>query len=81
MSELRFDPINNQWVAIADNRAERPNEFQRLLTRKEPVVCPFCAGNESATPPELMTVPHGDKRQDLKKRDMQRQIDRTLAGR
>jgi len=63
MSELRFDPINNQWVAIADNRAERPNEFQRLLTRKEPVVCPFCAGNESATPPELMTVPHGDKRQ------------------
>lgn len=24
---------------------------------------------------------HGDKRQDLKKRDMQRQIDRTLAGR
>jgi len=24
---------------------------------------------------------HGDKRQDLKKKDMQRQIDRTLAGR
>src|SRR5574342_439072 len=55
MPELRKDPIIGRWVIIATERAKRPNDYAR-----EPVViqggdfCPFCYGNESKTPPEII---------------------------
>lgn len=56
MSQLRLDPLTGRWVVIAGDRAERPLAF---LTSSLPVEggpprpCPFCPGNEDATPPAL----------------------------
>ena len=56
MSQLRLDPLTGRWVVIAGDRAERPSAFR---TDALPVEtgpsrpCPFCPGNEDATPPAL----------------------------
>lgn len=55
MPDLRKDPITGRWVIVATDRARRPTDFTR-----EKVVptgsrfCPFCPGNESKTPPEVL---------------------------
>ncbi len=55
MPEFRKDPVTGRWVIIATERAKRPTDFVR-----EPVEikggnnCPFCPGNESKTPPEVL---------------------------
>lgn len=55
MPELRKDPIVGRWVIIADERAKRPQDFkQDVSTPVEPGHCPFCEGNESKTPPEII---------------------------
>lgn len=51
MSDLRFDPVSNQWVAFARNRQERPMEFIPLEQIRQQLMCPFCIGNEDETPP------------------------------
>ncbi len=50
MSDLRHDPINGQWVAIAKNRIQRPMEFVPMEQRRQQLLCPFCKGNEEQTP-------------------------------
>ncbi|MBI3318159.1 MAG: galactose-1-phosphate uridylyltransferase [Candidatus Omnitrophica bacterium] len=58
MPELRKDPLMGRWVIISTERAKRPDEFLPLapvLPETEPD-CPFCEGNESKTPPEIMAV-------------------------
>lgn len=56
MSQLRLNPLTGRWVTIAATRADRPADF---VSRQLPVEaeagrpCPFCAGNEEATPPSL----------------------------
>ena len=56
MSQLRLNPLTGRWVTVAAERAARPGE---LISRQLPVesepgrICPFCPGNEEATPPEL----------------------------
>src|SRR5688572_18154912 len=50
MSELRQDPVSQRWVIIAQDRENRPNEFVTVPTERIASQCPFCAGNESATP-------------------------------
>ena len=59
MSELRHDPINNRWVIIAKNRAERPNEFERSLGQRISRRCPFCRASEELTPAPLAIFPNG----------------------
>ncbi len=56
MHEIRKDPILGRWVIIASERSERPTDY--LTPREEPVggVCPFCAGSEAHTPPEVHAV-------------------------
>ncbi|MBI2854419.1 MAG: galactose-1-phosphate uridylyltransferase [Chloroflexi bacterium] len=59
MSELRQDPTTREWVIIATERARRPHEFVRdkETPRNYPLrdpKCPFCPGNESETPPEVL---------------------------
>lgn len=58
MSFLRFDQTTADWVIFAPSRARRPHE----LRTRTPVAdgnpdrdanCPFCAGNEALTPPEI----------------------------
>src|SRR3989344_8888849 len=54
MPELRRDPVIGRWVIISTERGKRPNEF---MTETEPETgkfCPFCAGNEDKTPPEVL---------------------------
>jgi UDPglucose--hexose-1-phosphate uridylyltransferase len=52
---LRRDPINGRWVIIATDRARRPDDFIReRVAPKDPRACPFCPGNESKTPPEVL---------------------------
>lgn len=53
MSDLRFDPITGQWVAIAKNRLDRPMEFIPLEQVRQQLICPFCRGNEDQTPRDI----------------------------
>jgi UDPglucose--hexose-1-phosphate uridylyltransferase len=53
--ELRKDPITGRWVIISTERARRPTDFSHESTA--PLgggFCPFCYGNESKTPPEIL---------------------------
>jgi UDPglucose--hexose-1-phosphate uridylyltransferase len=61
MPELRQNFFTKEWVIIATERAKRPEE---LATHRPPQTvpsfvenCPFCPGNESKTPPEVMRLP------------------------
>jgi UDPglucose--hexose-1-phosphate uridylyltransferase len=56
MPELRKDPVVGRWVIICTERGKRPNDF---LIQHSPIhvdYCPFCAGNEAQTPPEVLAV-------------------------
>jgi UDPglucose--hexose-1-phosphate uridylyltransferase len=58
MSQLRLNPLAGRWVTISSVRAKRPFAFddQPLAVEPQPVTpCPFCPGNEEATPPALET--------------------------
>ena len=54
MPELRKDPIIGRWVIISTERGKRPSHFGPTEKRISPKACPFCPGNESATPGEIM---------------------------
>ncbi len=54
MPELRKDPITGRWVIIAPDRAKRPSDFEGPVTRPTETFCPFCEGNESASPAEIV---------------------------
>ena len=56
MPELRKDPITGRWVIIATERAKRPTDFVREKVEiRGTGFCPFCSGNESKTPPEILS--------------------------
>src|ERR1035438_5337705 len=61
MPELRKDPITNRWVIISTDRARRPSDFVRESTPTQTSgrFCPFCPGNESKTPPEVLAYRNG----------------------
>jgi len=55
LPELLKDPITNSWVIISTDRAKRPSDFVRESVEiHNKGVCPFCYGNETRTPPELL---------------------------
>lgn len=54
MPELRKDPIIGRWVIISTERGKRPTHYGDTRRRVAPKACPFCPGNESATPPEVI---------------------------
>jgi UDPglucose--hexose-1-phosphate uridylyltransferase len=60
MSEIRQDQATKRWVIIATERAKRPQDFAGPEAQKQPQPehspdCPFCPGNESKTPAEVLT--------------------------
>ncbi|MDO4551464.1 MAG: DUF4931 domain-containing protein [Planctomycetia bacterium] len=67
MPEMRYDPIHDIWVIVAEERLCRPDQFtsERFgfcqnrdvndisrLAEEQKEKCPFCEGNESQTPRE-----------------------------
>lgn len=54
MSELRKDPVTGRWVIISSERGRRPSDFQEAPPKRKGGFCPFCAGNEKFTPPEIL---------------------------
>ncbi|MCA9113652.1 MAG: galactose-1-phosphate uridylyltransferase [Planctomycetaceae bacterium] len=54
MPDLRKDPIVGRWVIISPERARRPGNFQDNFTLNGDGFDPFAAGNEDATPPEIL---------------------------
>jgi UDPglucose--hexose-1-phosphate uridylyltransferase len=59
VSQLRLNPLTGRWVTIVSERAERPSDFAPRTPQVETGParpCPFCPGNEGATPPALETV-------------------------
>lgn len=59
MPELRQNLATKEWVIISTERAKRPEEFAKkkesplALPSYDPA-CPFCEGNESQTPEEIL---------------------------
>ena len=60
MPDLRKDPIVGRWVIIATDRAKRPYDFKHESRTVKGSFCPFCEGNEDATPQEILAYrdPH-----------------------
>jgi len=59
MSQMRLNPLNGRWVTIVAERAQRPTDFvtgDELAVAETGRPCPFCPGNEEATPPALETT-------------------------
>ncbi|MEW5700867.1 MAG: galactose-1-phosphate uridylyltransferase [Candidatus Zixiibacteriota bacterium] len=57
MPELRKDPVNGRWVIISTERGKRPSDYpQQPPRRLDARFCPFCPGNEAATPPEVAAI-------------------------
>ena len=54
MPELRKDPIIGRWVIISSERGKRPSEFELTQPVSKGGFCPFCPGNESKTPAEIL---------------------------
>jgi len=55
MPQLRKDPILGRWVIMSTERKQRPSDFQMEPQPAQPAqLCPFCTGNESKTPPEIL---------------------------
>ena len=54
MPEYRHDPLTDQWVIIAPERQQRPDELLAApVARRIVAPCPFCGGHEGETPGEL----------------------------
>ena len=55
MPDLRKDPITGRWVIISTERGKRPSDFAgEGVKMKGGSFCPFCPGNASRTPPEIL---------------------------
>jgi UDPglucose--hexose-1-phosphate uridylyltransferase len=52
--ELRRDELSGRWVLLAPARAARPHAWGATATTpRSGRACPFCAGHEHETPPEV----------------------------
>lgn len=56
MSQLRWDPLTQNWVIITRAQGRRPDDF--ILEREQVIMdsCPFCYGHEEWTTAELYAV-------------------------
>ncbi len=61
MAKYVPDIKTERWVIIAPGRTKRPDESPASHAEASAKVCPFCAGNESMTPPEVYRIGPGEK--------------------
>ncbi len=66
--ELRKDPVVGRWVIISTDRAKRPSDFLRNKVVQKGGFCPFCPGNESKTPSEVLAYRPDCQRQRAEER-------------
>jgi UDPglucose--hexose-1-phosphate uridylyltransferase len=60
VSELRKDPVTDRWVIISTERSKRPSDFRiEQSSVIDAEFCPFCAGREDMTPPEVLAFRNG----------------------
>ncbi len=62
MPELRLNLISREWVVVGTSHARKPEDFRvrgndRHYNSEYIKTCPFCVGNESKTPDELLRLP------------------------
>src|SRR3954447_25439064 len=62
MQALLVDELTGDHVILAPARALRPDTFRAVASPLPASVatCPFCAGNENETPPEVARIGPGD---------------------
>ena len=53
MSEFRKDPVVDRWVIISTEKT--PINYTNTTAEEKIEECPFCEGNESATPTEILS--------------------------
>ncbi|SDZ96684.1 UDPglucose--hexose-1-phosphate uridylyltransferase [Desulfuromusa kysingii] len=53
MSELRWDPLKDNWTILSLGQGRRPQDFWQQHEAPPASFCPFCSGNESHTPAEI----------------------------
>jgi UDPglucose--hexose-1-phosphate uridylyltransferase len=56
MSQMRKDIFTDRWVIVADRDGLQPTDFHFQKFARGTGFCPFCEGNESATPPEVFAI-------------------------
>ncbi len=60
MSELRRDPIGGRWIIVNTDEPAQPKDYEHESKHDwRQGVCPFCYGNESLTPPEIIAIRDG----------------------
>ena len=64
MPQLRKDPVVGRWVIISTERAKRPTHYQHPKDTSRNGPCPFCEGNESTTPKEILAYRPGGSHRD-----------------
>ncbi len=56
MSQLRKDPVTGRWVIVNVDDPKQADFFKTGSHKKSSKTCPFCPGNESMTPSEIMIL-------------------------
>ncbi|WP_457607937.1 galactose-1-phosphate uridylyltransferase [Nitratifractor sp.] len=60
MSDIRYDPLADDYVIVAPERLHRPDcTLESSLSEPLPEHCPFCEGHEAMTPPEIFALREG----------------------
>lgn len=63
MPQYRKDPLTGRWIIVAEERMNRPNQFDintENIHNTDLELCPFCPDNEDLTPEELDRIVDSD---------------------
>jgi UDPglucose--hexose-1-phosphate uridylyltransferase len=56
MSQMRKDIFTDRWVIVADGNGFKATDFHFEKFARDTSFCPFCEGNEAATPGEVFAI-------------------------
>ena len=56
MTQMRRDIFTDRWVIVEQNERVQPGDLRFEKFTHDTRVCPFCEGNEGATPPEVFAI-------------------------
>ena len=56
MPQLRKDPVTSRWIIVDVDHSRAAESFAPESHTKSSKTCPFCPGNESMTPPEILAA-------------------------